>query len=287
MKRSTRTYSLPPRTGFSYIVPYNNTKQTRKNRNINNRPATTVPVTGMFGHPEEAIAKALGTTHFVLKKIDTQGSYSSTFLAVAKKGSAAKRSHVLVKITDRLSGERESRILTHLRACPRIRACRGTLFPRKHVPILYESGPVQASPLFDKPGWVLVMEFIRSTSSANRRRPSNVDAAHLEEAIFSLWAAGVVHADLHKGNVLYTPNRAVIIDFGFAVQLPPTMHQRLVRNMCVNPDTAFEDPTLARYVQNKQSEYERWMMHWNINALRRVYSGGATNNRSSGTPTSH
>lgn len=44
----------------------------------------------------------------------------------------------------------------------------------------------------------------------------------VERALVSLWLAGVAHADVHRGNVMYDPvsGKATIIDFGFGVLLP-------------------------------------------------------------------
>lgn len=57
----------------------------------------------------------------------------------------------------------------------------------------------------------------------------------VERAAAWLWLAGVAHADLHPGNVLlaFRGDRwhATIIDFGFAVLMPPALRRRIARAM--------------------------------------------------------
>lgn len=56
----------------------------------------------------------------------------------------------------------------------------------------------------------------------------------MERAICTMWAAGLVHADLHMSNIMYDPANSgtfTIIDFGFGVVLPDALRQRVVKAM--------------------------------------------------------
>jgi hypothetical protein len=47
----------------------------------------------------------------------------------------------------------------------------------------------------------------------------------IERAVCSMWLAGLVHGDLHRGNMMYdrATGRLTLIDFGFAVRMSPDM----------------------------------------------------------------
>jgi serine/threonine protein kinase len=64
---------------------------------------------------------------------------------------------------------------------------------------------------------------------------------NIEHAILTLWfAAGVVHADLHFGNIIVNKasGQVYIIDFGFAVLLPPHLMRAMENQMKKNSNAA-------------------------------------------------
>lgn len=128
--------------------------------------------------------------------------------------------------------------------------------PREHIPLLYASIPLRGR-------HVLIMEYVR---------PAGRLTLHgLERAVLSIWGAGVVHADLHKGNIVVDSSSSVkIIDFGFAVILPAKLRGKVRQRLCTDPDTALEDPDIKRHVEMQQSRYGRIHIHWNTDALRHL-----------------
>lgn len=67
-------------------------------------------------------------------------------------------------------------------------------------------------------------------SSYLRREGLTADLyARVEKAVASLWMAGVIHADLHRGNIVYDPGAGTvtIIDFGWAVIVPAALKKRV------------------------------------------------------------
>lgn len=87
----------------------------------------------------------------------------------------------------------------------------------KYVPKVYFAG---WSPTMG--AFVTVMEKVEGTSlksMESRREFPRQAYQRLEEAVISLWLNGILHNDLHVGNVLYDrkTGRVTIIDFGAAV----------------------------------------------------------------------
>ena len=62
---------------------------------------------------------------------------------------------------------------------------------------------------------------------------------------------GVVHCDLHPGNIIYDPEkgRVTVIDFGFAVKLPDSLINSLRRTASVldEPELVWHARALDRY----------------------------------------
>jgi len=102
------------------------------------------------------------------------------------------------------------------------------------VPALHVSGSTSAGlfiTVMDIAPGVTLSAYLEST---HRTLPHAVYAA-LERAILRLWRAGIVHGDLHDENVLIDMSgsapRVSIIDFGFAVQLPPDMQRKIAPDL--------------------------------------------------------
>ena len=94
-----------------------------------------------------------------------------------------------------------------------------------YVPDLYWAGLVvnQAS---GTRCYVTVMGVAPGIPVGKHLRRSRLDAEtflRIERAAAALWSQGVVHADLHKDNMMYDPatKKLTVIDFGFGVLLPP------------------------------------------------------------------
>lgn len=111
------------------------------------------------------------------------------------------------------------------RPAARVSGCGLRLSARDHLPRLYFAGLLDAS----KGVFVTVMERVQGHAMFGKQVTLDKYLG-LEIAAASLWASGVVHADLHGGNVMWDPRRkkAVIIDLGRAAMLP-ARHTATVR----------------------------------------------------------
>lgn len=213
-----------------------------------------------------------------------KGSFSQTFIVrgsldIAREqlqwypgyvpgSSAANRTgQYLVKLANLQDGWREAQNYVHLhRAKPVAVPClpgEPPLLASAVIPKFYGAGVVSAR------SYVLITEFITG-QSMGKLNPDSKTFRTFERALMSLWSAGVVHADLHMGNIIVTPSKQVkIIDFGFAVILPSGLRQRLVSRLC-DPDSALNDQDIHDFVKLQQLHRKRNLMHINTNALRRL-----------------
>lgn len=87
----------------------------------------------------------------------------------------------------------------------------GAVMPSKDkVQVVTVMGSVAGAPVMSEAGWRV-------------QAPKTAEMyVAVEKAVAALWMAGVAHADLHMGNVLYdaATKNATVIDFGYAVELP-------------------------------------------------------------------
>ena len=111
------------------------------------------------------------------------------------------------------------------RPATRVPGCSLRLLARDHLPRLYFAGLLDA----DRGVFVAVMERIDGKTMLVDRITVDKYLA-TEVAASALWTAGVMHGDLHDGNVMWDPRRkrAVIIDLGRATMLP-AQHTATVR----------------------------------------------------------
>jgi len=102
----------------------------------------------------------------------------------------------------------------------------------RYVPRLYFAGLVRDSGS-GRDVYVAVMSLAAGTTLDDHLRATGRVTADLyvrvERAICTLWINGLVHGDMHKGNVMYdrAGQRVTVIDFGFGVLLPPALAQRV------------------------------------------------------------
>ncbi len=95
----------------------------------------------------------------------------------------------------------------------------------QYVPDLYWAGLVVNQATGTR-CYVTVMGVAPGVPVGKYLARSKLDAdtfLRIERAAASLWAQGVVHADLHKDNMMFDPatKKLTVIDFGFGVLLPP------------------------------------------------------------------
>lgn len=233
-----------------------------------------------------------------VKMVGDQGAYSNTYIINPQSdrgrgvlvrgirwlgGGAmdypAYAPKLLIKVATLRDGARESYMLRYLHSplslklAKKVAArCRGigsihARSIRDHIPKLYASGAVGRNT------FVLVEKFEegRSWSSLSKEHRASL-LPQYEKVLLGLWLTGVVHGDLHDNNVHVVDGgkKLVMLDFGFAFKLPKALFKELVRRLCTNPDTAFDDRDLKNYVQMRQHMYGRKMMHWNLEGLRRT-----------------
>lgn len=204
---------------------------------------------------------------------DVSGAYSTTFVVSHGDSRLVSRalkvrhslpSKVLVKVTTIPMGKREVDVMRHIRKARTVRPdCRRgkALVPARHIPVVYAYGSVGNQ-------FVIVMEFVEGVPLSNIL-PTQDQKRMFERAVLSIWAAGVVHADLHFNNVIMQKKRAVIIDFGMAVVLPDRLAAKLRTKLC-SPDGALDDPELKEAVLAQQRADGRSIVHFNTWALRNV-----------------
>jgi hypothetical protein len=106
-----------------------------------------------------------------------------------------------------------------------------TLCPSKVVPRFYFSGMTARSDgkqffltcMANAPG--VTMNTLKKTRKAGDAQTY----VAVELAATTLWAAGVVHADAHGGNIIVDPenNKVTIVDFAFGVRMTPAVRDRV------------------------------------------------------------
>lgn len=246
---------------------------------------------------KEAIARVLGVSPSHVKALDNQGQFGEVFVVTGvtdrlrhaksilrESGSfyvpvstpPTGQSTFFVKITDTLyEGVHEARVFQYLRAISRkeLLTCKGVgtrlLDIRQHIPTYYGGG------VLDGQQYIQIMQFVRG-------RPLNVstDASPkvlrlVQDAILSLWSAGIVHGDLHPNNMFLqrdargTPVRAILLDFGFALKLPSSLKRVLVSRRCTPYDALFH-PALETYIKKQQQGFRRYGFHWNSTIMRNI-----------------
>lgn len=121
-------------------------------------------------------------------------------------------------------GLRDAKVLAALDREPPFQLCPGvTVRPQDIAPRFYFGGV-----LLDHGLVVSVMGMASGNNLRKREKSTSaLTAAAVEKAFLALHAFGVVHADAHDENVMMVDEgRAVLIDFGLAVQLPEALKRR-------------------------------------------------------------
>lgn len=113
--------------------------------------------------------------------------------------------------------------------CKYVPNCNKPLCVSRHVPEFFFAGEVSSR---NRSFFVTVMAEAKGKQVLQHVEARPPDASmylELERAACALWVNGIVHADMHKGNVFYDERskHATIIDFGFAVVLPASLTQQI------------------------------------------------------------
>lgn len=132
-----------------------------------------------------------------------------------------------------LDNVREATLHKHLDEARCLNLGMGPLCVSQYVPDLHWAGLVINQPTGTR-CFVTVMGVAPGIPVDKHLRRTRLDAemfVRIERAAAALWAHGVVHADLHKDNMMYdaATKKLTIIDFGFGVLLPPE-YTRAVRS---------------------------------------------------------
>ena len=130
-----------------------------------------------------------------------------------------------------------------------VRYCSGEVVPRLYWSGFFPKDNVQ----------VIVMEGIegktlQSTLASAGREAARALYPKVEHAVFTLWAFGIVHGDLHNNNIMVSRDGQVkIVDFGFALMADrlarfPTPNARTMRSAKYHKlvDTLSDDTMLHR-----------------------------------------
>lgn len=290
-------YSDPPPRHVDWLVVNNKTKNAMRRKYAVTQPQAPpgrVKTTSLPQTDEGIVTWLFGLTQGYRLARPVQGDYSSTFILPGKsRGSLRRairtlrdtrafrprtRTNYVIKVTTPQDGHREAEILRYLQSSSATRAPCQRHSVRRYVPPLYAAGLVGTR-------YVLISEYIvsRPWSQLSGEEKALV-APQYEDAVKGMWAAGVIHADLHDNNVLVSvarnrqitqDSRVFLIDMGFAVRLPKDLHQGLLQRLCANPNKALSNESLKQYVRTVQTMYGRSMMHWNIHSLRRASSSSS------------
>lgn len=109
----------------------------------------------------------------------------------------------------------------------------------------------------------------------------------IEKAVCAMWLNGVLHADLHKNNILWDPlrNKATIIDFGFAVVLPDQVTKDIKMNLAAailakvrslgeifRPSSPFHVPGLLAHSNGVLKGRRYGWYHANTTSLTHMFS---------------
>jgi hypothetical protein len=105
-------------------------------------------------------------------------------------------------------------------ACTKLTCSRNTVCGSKIAPRFYFAG---AEP--DRNLFVTIMSLVQGVTLARALGGGRDVTARLyvavEKAVVSMWLMGVAHADLHWGNIMVDGDEAKIVDYGYAVIIPP------------------------------------------------------------------
>ena len=123
-----------------------------------------------------------------------------------------------------MSSVKENTVHKNLSRSPGFPVCSAPIRPE--VPKFYLSA-------FDGENYITMMSMapgMDAPSFISKYRKTARTYVKFERAIASIWLAGIIHGDLHSGNWLVSSTGDVmILDLGFAVVLPPQLHQQLVQ----------------------------------------------------------
>lgn len=131
------------------------------------------------------------------------------------------------------SCERENAVHKYVSSLPCV-AIPGMATPicvKKHTPKFFCSGLFEC-PYTGNSFYITLMDLARGIPvnallEKMKGVPSTAMYLEMERAAAALWMNGIVHADMHKGNMLYDGEKVTIIDFGFAVVLPDTLREKI------------------------------------------------------------
>lgn len=160
----------------------------------------------------------------------------------------------------------EAQVHAHLSrkdTCVRVKCSGVKVCPSSFVPKLHLAGADVRHGVF-----VSVMSMVSGMplSQYGKTYPITADLyVKAEKAIVSLWLLGIAHCDLHMGNVFVskTPRsgfKVSLIDFGFAVILPPDRRQAVQKAINSNPALAASLANAAWYAKNMIGEYTNKIM---------------------------
>jgi len=103
---------------------------------------------------------------------------------------------------------------------------------------------------------------LTNTTSIRRLR-------QFENALRTLWYAGFAHFDTHLRNVMITPKRVILLDFGRAERIPPSIHEKLTRGIRRGDhmERLWKESGLRQWMDVTARKYGYY--HPNIRGLRR------------------
>jgi serine/threonine protein kinase len=156
-----------------------------------------------------------------------------------------------------LDNVHESQAHRHLTTrCVSLKCAARPVCARDISPKFYFGGADPTARLF-----ITVMEFVNGdTLYKYLSKRSNITASTylaIEKAIVTMWLTGIVHGDLHEDNIMISPNgsKAWVIDFGFAVVLPPNRLEALKRVMDDVPNVSESLANSVWYAKNALQGY--------------------------------
>ena len=286
------------------VVPAAGGKRSTKIQKFLDEAVGTGGVPKILGKGSYGTAIEITVTPDIAAALAAKGGLASIGLAnaVEARGSTKKLrtgAKIVLKLANDI-GPRVAQAIKELRvhaylADPTVKTP-GMPNSADYVPAYYGGGTIPGTS-----ATVTFMGLVEGKTLSKTKEISVKQASRIERAYVSLWARGIYHADAHDGNLMFdSKGNPRIIDFGFAVVLPPQLvpksySEALSVEWAYGVDE-FVQATLMNYTHHNPNTLALKMMRTKLppgklDALRRrrakfIRERGGAAKRTAGSPNS-